>query len=608
MEGTVEGEGVALLLERRVREYEERQRAAHRLAVALIAVRLHAGFRRRRAAARRVQATFLGVAARRTTLAAAAGSAPAQLTELRLTDLRRRRVSALHGTPRAAALPDGGIAGRPGLGRLWSTISDVDTPRGQPDTGVNGSAARQQRTFAEDMSGLRDASLQAAAEAKAAAAAAAAAATAAEAKAEAEAKTATILVQAAVETVTSLRAELLVERAQVAALRAEVLQLKAAASRREEEAVEVAAEAAAAEAARREEAAAAVAAAEDASDEMSHVFGAVEERFSVTLTRDEESGTLGVDISSWEGRVTVALVSGPAAAHGGIHAGDEIVGVGGVDYAEITEVLRAIIQSPSIISLQICRRPPVAVLRAELEMRTAAGAWQPVMATLLSIRLLRYELPSEAVARGAALEQSGDGQGELNLHHVSGLELCGMGGDGHVVSLRTGTISEEVAASLRLCLHSGAPLGLCCVAVVSRAIASGATIVSTYTTQARCSSYAAWLGWRKGRRPASSDCAAGTRSWRACYLATRGHSRRRRHWCGSRGTWSCLWGWMSGTHATSCSTGREDSWSSLTVPHSVRAGRASTSCPPRPSPRRPAPRASITSSGASRCTFCPPQP
>ena len=48
-------------------------------------------------------------------------------------------------------------------------------------------------------------------------------------------------------------------------------------------------------------------------------------------------------------------------------------------------------------------------------MRTSKGSWQYVMATLLSTRVLMYELPQDA---SVELEEGSGRKAEVNLHHV----------------------------------------------------------------------------------------------------------------------------------------------------------------------------------------------
>ena len=157
--------------------------------------------------------------------------------------------------------------------------------------------------------------------------------------------------------------------------------------------------------------------------EENDMFQALDEQFTVNITRDEVSGTLGVDIDVWQGRVTVAMIESGVPADGKLVVGDEIVGVGGVMYEDITEIIQAIVQSPDVVSLQICRRPPNPVLRAELQMCTSEGKWQFVMATLLSTRILVYELPEQAVDSGISIEVDDGNTGEINLHTAKRFEV-----------------------------------------------------------------------------------------------------------------------------------------------------------------------------------------
>ena len=152
-------------------------------------------------------------------------------------------------------------------------------------------------------------------------------------------------------------------------------------------------------------------------------IGGTPNHFPVNIARDEVTGTLGVDIDVWQGRVTVAAIATGVPAVGKLQVGDQIVGVGGVLSNSMQSILKAIVESPEVVSLYVCRRTPVAVLRAEMQMRTSKGTWQYVMATLLSTRMLLYELPQETVDTGAALEEGSGAQAELNVRLIQRLEV-----------------------------------------------------------------------------------------------------------------------------------------------------------------------------------------
>ena len=160
-----------------------------------------------------------------------------------------------------------------------------------------------------------------------------------------------------------------------------------------------------------------------------------EARFSVDIARDEMSGTLGVDIDVWQGRITVAVIESGVPAQDVLLVGDEIEGVGGESFTDISSAIQAIVRSPTIVSLQVCRRPRQVVLKADMEMRTADGSWQLVVATLLNTRLLLYELPSDAIG-SMAIEQGNNAasHGEINLRTATRIELL-TGSDSQVPSL-----------------------------------------------------------------------------------------------------------------------------------------------------------------------------
>lgn len=170
-------------------------------------------------------------------------------------------------------------------------------------------------------------------------------------------------------------------------------------------------------------------------------FKPMEERISLTITRDELSGTLGVDIDLWQGCVTVAIIAPGVPAEGKLVVGDEIEGVGGVPTPDMESVIKALMEAPQMVNLQIRRRPPAAVLRNEMQVRTTTGKWQYVMVTLLSTRMLFYELPEQAIQSGVELEQGSGGQGEINL-----LSLMSMDVDESALPLPTLTLTLQSGA------------------------------------------------------------------------------------------------------------------------------------------------------------------
>lgn len=166
-------------------------------------------------------------------------------------------------------------------------------------------------------------------------------------------------------------------------------------------------------------------------------------RFTVNISRDEMSGTLGVDIDVWQGCVTVAAIEAGVPAVGKLLVGDQIVGVGATMSNQMTVILKAIVDSPEIVTLHVCRRPPRTVLREEVQMRTSFGTWQYVMATLVSTRMLLYQLPEEALQSGSVLEEAPGAQAELNMRLIQGLEVVDDTEDG-LPALALVLASEEM--------------------------------------------------------------------------------------------------------------------------------------------------------------------
>ena len=136
---------------------------------------------------------------------------------------------------------------------------------------------------------------------------------------------------------------------------------------------------------------------------------------------------MGVDIDEWQGLVTVGVISSDAPAVGKLEVGDVIEGVGGKDcHNDMNEVIRAIIESPEVVVLQIRRPLPVTVLRSTMAIRAQSeGEWLEMTVSLLQSRLLAFESDE-----GPA--------GEINLRSVVQLEL----GESHNSRLHS-TIAER---------------------------------------------------------------------------------------------------------------------------------------------------------------------
>ena len=136
-------------------------------------------------------------------------------------------------------------------------------------------------------------------------------------------------------------------------------------------------------------------------------------RVTVRVPRDEETGTMGVDIDEWEGFVTVGVISPDAPAVGKLEVGDVIEGVGGKDcHSDMNEVIRAIIESPEVVILQVRRPLRVTVLTSNMSIQTQGSSdWFDLEVSLLQSRQLLFK------------DEDGAAAGEINLRSVVQLEL-----------------------------------------------------------------------------------------------------------------------------------------------------------------------------------------
>lgn len=117
-------------------------------------------------------------------------------------------------------------------------------------------------------------------------------------------------------------------------------------------------------------------------------------RLQVEITRDEESGTLGVDIDEWRGYVTVGVIVPDSPAAGLLAVGDVIEAVGGVNcHNDMNEVLKQIISAGDNVKLLVRRPALVTLLRHEVLLRAPDGtdAWGECSATLFNTRQLVLE-------------------------------------------------------------------------------------------------------------------------------------------------------------------------------------------------------------------------
>ena len=97
-------------------------------------------------------------------------------------------------------------------------------------------------------------------------------------------------------------------------------------------------------------------------------------RLQVEITRDEESGTLGVDIDEWRGYVTVGVIVPDSPAAGLLAVGDVIEAVGGVNcHNDMNEVLKQIISAGDNVKLLVRRPALVTLLRYEVLLRAPDG-------------------------------------------------------------------------------------------------------------------------------------------------------------------------------------------------------------------------------------------
>ena len=117
-------------------------------------------------------------------------------------------------------------------------------------------------------------------------------------------------------------------------------------------------------------------------------------RLQVEITRDEESGTLGVDIDEWRGYVTVGVIVPDSPAAGLLAVGDVIEAVGGVNcHNDMNEVLKQIISAGDNVKLLVRRPALVTLLRHDVLLRAPDGtdAWGECSATLFNTRQLVLE-------------------------------------------------------------------------------------------------------------------------------------------------------------------------------------------------------------------------
>ena len=168
-----------------------------------------------------------------------------------------------------------------------------------------------------------------------------------------------------------------------------------------------------------------------AAAELKAVDENADEVLDLQISRDEETGTLGVDIDEWQGKVTVGVIRPGAPAAGKLAVGDIIEGVAGKNcHNEMAEVLRAIIESPDVVTLRIVRPALLQILGHDMTIKEKRltprvrsdgdddddGEWREFVVTLYNTRQLVYEPLHGADADGAD-------EMEINLRSVVQLEM-----------------------------------------------------------------------------------------------------------------------------------------------------------------------------------------
>ena len=388
---------VVPLLEEKIREYERRKRAAMHVGMRVLGHHLHVQFLRKRVAARLVQRIYRGHLSRKQ-------------TRKRLAALRKNRAAALA----IAAEPSGSARSHPAA--LHANVT-IETPVDAKEVLIEQmrtELARERMASAKLMEQVETLSAQAS-----------------ELRSAAAGGNETIqeLLDQTQQQVTSLKLELVEARKALAVERgvSEALRDEPTAQTNDNQKV-----------------IRAVSPGPRSSEPTRTSTGAkfadvdptvVGQQFRVNIERDDASGTLGVDIDVYLGRVTVAIVDPNVPAHGKLAVGDEIEGVGGVSCkGDLNSVLKRIVESPNVVSLDICRRLPTALLRHEMQMRTAKGSWAYVMATLLDTRQLLHELPRGSRVQ---IEEAGEegasglpGEGSISIHRISKHEMVDASAEG----------------------------------------------------------------------------------------------------------------------------------------------------------------------------------
>ena len=124
--------------------------------------------------------------------------------------------------------------------------------------------------------------------------------------------------------------------------------------------------------------------------------GEVQSKFEVSLTRDEKTNSLGMQLDEFQGEVTVVWVvpGGAADKSGTVQMGDEVVGVDGVESHGLNELKGLVIQAKSTTLLfTIQRRVATTVHSGTVMMLRGGGGstYDPFELILDSNRVLSFK-------------------------------------------------------------------------------------------------------------------------------------------------------------------------------------------------------------------------
>uniref|UniRef100_A0A7S3BY05 PDZ domain-containing protein n=1 Tax=Haptolina ericina TaxID=156174 RepID=A0A7S3BY05_9EUKA len=133
--------------------------------------------------------------------------------------------------------------------------------------------------------------------------------------------------------------------------------------------------------------------------------GEVQSKFEVSLTRDEKTNSLGMQLDEFQGEVTVVWVvpGGAADKSGTVQMGDEVVGVDGVESHGLNELKGLVIQAKSTTLLfTIQRRVATTVHSGTVMMLRGGGGstYDPFELILDSNRVLSFKGKGQEQTRG----------------------------------------------------------------------------------------------------------------------------------------------------------------------------------------------------------------